>query len=117
MSAYKKITRLALLAVAINSSYSVYAEDSAPATTLATPQQQRISDIVIGRDLKTFKTAQDRIAKLNNNGTEAENYYLVKAQSWLDFAMHEYYENDRSQVIEHALAESYKLILAMEAIR
>ena len=85
------------------------------AETLATPQQDRISDVVIGRDLETLKTAQSRIAKLNNNGIEAENYFLVKAQAWLDFAMHEYYENDRSQVIENALAESYKLIKEMEA--
>ena len=108
------ITRRACLALAIVSAQASYAEEMV-AETLATPQQERISDTVINRDLNTFKVAQERIAKLNNNGTEAENYYLVKAQAWLDFAMHEYYENDRSPVIENALAQAYMLIKQMEA--
>lgn len=108
------ITRRACLALAILSAQSVYAEEVV-AETMATPQQERISDAVINRDLTTFKVAQERIAKLNNNGTEAENYYLVKAQAWLDFAMHEYYENDRTPVIENALAQAYLLIKQMEA--
>jgi outer membrane protein OmpA-like peptidoglycan-associated protein len=114
MWAYNKLTRIALLAIAMSHTHLAFAED-VPAETLATPQQARISDVVIGRDLTVLKTAQDRIAKLNSNGTEAENYYLVKAQAWLDFAMHEYYENDRTQVIENALAEAYILITQMEA--
>jgi outer membrane protein OmpA-like peptidoglycan-associated protein len=120
MWAYNKLTRIALLAVAMSHTHLVFADDmpaeSKPVEeTLSTPQQARISDVVIGRDLKVLKTAQERIAKLNNNGIEAENYYLVKAQAWLDFAMHEYYENDRTQVIEDALAEAYMLITQMEA--
>jgi len=122
MLAYNKLTRTLCCIVALYMAQGVQAEEikttnetSNIAETLATPQQDRISDVVIGRDLTTLKTAQDRIAKLNNNGTDAENYFLVKAQAWLDFAMHEYYENDRTEVIEHALAESYKLIKEMEA--
>ena len=121
MWAYNKLTRIALLAVAMSHTHLVFADDmpaeSKPVVeeTLSTPQQARISDVVIGRDLTVLKTAQERIAKLNNNGIEAENYYLVKAQAWLDFAMHEYYENDRTQVIEDALAEAYMLITQMEA--
>jgi len=122
MLAYNKLTRTLCCIAAIYMAQGVHAEEAQNnqdtpkvAETLATPQQDRISDVVIGRDLETLKTAQSRIAKLNNNGIEAENYFLVKAQAWLDFAMHEYYENDRSQVIENALAESYKLIKEMEA--
>lgn len=121
MWAYNKLTRIALLAVAMSHTHLVFADDmpaeSKPVVeeTLSTPQQARISDVVIGRDLKVLKTAQERIAKLNNNGVEAENYYLVKAQAWLDFAMSEYYENDRTRVIEDALAEAYMLITQMEA--
>lgn len=118
MWAYNKLTCLALLATAISHTHLAYADDIVvpPVTeTLATPQQDRIVDTVINRDLNTFKVAQERIAKLNSNGTEAENYYLVKAQAWLDFAMHEYYENDRTPVIEHALAEAFALIKQMEA--
>ena len=96
MPAYNSLFRCTLLVMALQTSVA-WAEETvstaAPvaAKTLATPQQDRISDIVIGRDLATLNAAQDRIAKLNNNGTEAENYFLVKAQAWLDFAMHEYY--------------------------
>lgn len=96
-------------AVTANASYE------APAAVLTTPQQDRITDQVITADLNGMKGLQDRIAKLNANGVNADNYYLVKAQAWLDFAMHEYYENDRSLVIEHALAESAELIRQLEA--
>ena len=79
-----------------------------------TPEAQRITDQKINVDLATLKATQDRIAKLNSNGIGADNYYLVKAQSWLDFAMHEYYENDRSHVIDEALFQAQDLIERME---
>ncbi|PTQ91155.1 OmpA family protein [Agitococcus lubricus] len=113
--------KVSLLALAVSVCRIAHAEDmtvvaASPApTVLDSQQQQRISDQVIGRDLQAMKGLQDRIAKLNNNGVGAENYYLVKAQAWLDFAMHEYYENDRSLVIEHALEQSAGLIAEMEA--
>jgi hypothetical protein len=79
-----------------------------------TPEAKRITDQNINVDLATLKATQDRIAKLNSNGIGADNYYLVKAQSWLDFAMHEYYENDRSHVIDEALFQAQDLIGRME---
>lgn len=115
MSAYKKILRFSVLAIAIQHSAAFAESALANAETLATPQQDRITDVVINRDLNTFKEAQNRIAKLNNTGVDADNYFLVKAQAWLDFATQEYYVNDRSLAIEHALAESYALIKEMEA--
>jgi outer membrane protein OmpA-like peptidoglycan-associated protein len=84
-------------------------------TRVLNPEQQRISDRKINVDLKVLKTTQDRIAKLNANGVGADNYFLVKAQSWLDFAMSEYYENDRTHVIDQALFEAQDLIERMEA--
>jgi outer membrane protein OmpA-like peptidoglycan-associated protein len=83
-------------------------------TEVLTPEAQRITDQKINVDLATLKATQDRIAKLNSNGTGADNYYLVKAQAWLDFAMSEYYENDRSHVIDQALFQAQDLIGRME---
>lgn len=83
-------------------------------TKVLNPEQQRISDRKINADLTTLKATQDRIAKLNANGIGADNYFLVKAQAWLDFAMSEYYENDRTQVIDEALFEARDLIERME---
>lgn len=78
------------------------------------PEAKRITDQKIHADLTILKATQDRIAKLNSNGMGADNYYLVKAQSWLDFAMHEYYENDRTSVIDEALFQAQDLIERME---
>lgn len=129
MLAHNMPCRAVLLALAIIACTGLRADDnalSAPATAvqtdapaaapvLTTPQQDRITDQVISADLTGMKSLQDRIARLNANGIGADNYYLVKAQAWLDFAMHEYYENDRSLVIEHALAQASTLIGQMEA--
>ena len=87
----------------------VHAEES-----VVQPQETRISDEVVHADLTGLKLLQDRIARLNAGGVGADNYYLVKAQAWLDFAYHEYYENDRSQVIEQAIGQSAWLVGQME---
>ena len=79
------------------------------------PQEARISDPVVHADMNGLKVLQDRIARLNTGGVAADNYYLVKAQAWLDFANHEYYENDRSQVIEQAVEQSAWLVGQLEA--
>ena len=78
------------------------------------PQEQRITDQAVQTDLKSLQALQDRIARINAGGMAADNYYLVKAQSWLDFATHEYHENDRSQVIEQALGQSSWLVTQLE---
>jgi outer membrane protein OmpA-like peptidoglycan-associated protein len=78
------------------------------------PQEQRITDQAVQTDLKGLQALQDRIARINAGGMAADNYYLVKAQSWLDFATHEYHENDRSQVIEQALGQSLWLVTQLE---
>lgn len=78
------------------------------------PQEQRITDQAVQADLKGLQALQDRIARVNAGGMAADNYYLVKAQAWLDFATHEYHENDRSQVIEQALEQSSWLVGQLE---
>jgi outer membrane protein OmpA-like peptidoglycan-associated protein len=98
---------LVALLLAVNSGYAAESK-------VLNPEATRISDKKIRVDLTILKATQDRIAKLNSNGVGADNYYLVKAQSWLDFAMHEYYENDRSEVIDEALFQAQDLIERME---
>jgi len=98
---------LVALLLAVNSGHAAESQ-------VLNPEATRISDQKISVDLTVLKATQDRIAKLNSNGVGADNYYLVKAQSWLDFAMHEYYENDRSHVIDEALFQAQDLIERME---
>ncbi len=43
------------------------------------------------------------------------NYPLAKAQCWLDTAWSQYHENDRTGYIEESLAESQKIIQALES--
>ena len=85
---------------------------AAPATL--TPQAQRITDESIYRDNQTYQATQDRIQALNDRGRPVRDYFLSKAQCWLDVSFHEYTRNDRSDFPQAALGESEKLIVAME---
>lgn len=89
---------------------------SAQSTGLA-PQQARITDSVILRDQKTLDAVQLRLRRLSEAGIPQNNYSLAKAQCWLDTAKSQYEENDRTGYIEESLAESVKIIQALEADR
>lgn len=91
-------------------SHSIYAAES----EVLKPEAKRITDQNVGVDLSILRQTQDRIAKLNTLGTGADNYYLVKAQAWLDFATQEYYVNDRGPVTDQALFQARNLIERME---
>jgi len=91
-------------------SHSIYAAES----EVLKPEAKRITDQNVGVDLSILRQTQDRIAKLNTLGTGADNYYLVKAQAWLDFATQEYYVNDRGPVTDQALFQARDLIERME---
>jgi len=80
-----------------------------------TPQSERIADGKISKDRKTFESMQARIRTLNANGVPVSNYHLAKAQAYLDVALDEYLENDRSSFVEQALGESNTLLRALEA--
>ena len=84
-----------------------------PATTL-TPPPARISDEAIQADHKAYEALQGRIQGLNDRGRPVRDYFLSKAQCWLDVSFHEYTRNDRSAFPQEALTESEKLIQAME---
>lgn len=78
------------------------------------PEAQRITDEAIDADLGTYEATQGRIKALNDAGRPVRDYYLSKAQCWLDVSFHEYTRNDRSDFPQAALGESEKLIVDME---
>ena len=57
---------------------------------------------------------QGRIKALNDGGRPVRDYFLSKAQCWLDVSFHEYTRNDRSAFPQAALSESEKLVVGME---
>lgn len=81
------------------------------------PPPERISDPVIQADLKGYARMQDRIKALNDAGRPIRDYFLSKAQCWLDVSFHEYSRNDRSAFPQEALNEAGRLIEAMEQQR
>lgn len=78
------------------------------------PPSQRISDAAIQTDHDTYLRIQQRLKALNDGGRRVADYHLSKAQCWLDVSFHEYTRNDRGPFPQAALAESEKLIVAME---
>ena len=77
----------------------------------------RISDEAIRSDRQVIEALRVRLRKLNEQGGPwpLDNYYVCKAQAWIDFAEIEYTDNDRGAVVDHALDEARKLIVQMEA--
>lgn len=82
--------------------------------TRLNPQEKRITDEAIHADLQGYETLQGRIKALNDGGRPVRDYYLSKAQCWLDVSFHEYTRNDRSRFPQEAMTESEKLIVDME---
>ena len=78
-----------------------------------TPQAERITDTAIQADHAAYQILQGRIHALNEGGRPVRDYYLSKAQCWLDVSLHEYTRNDRSAFVQEAMTESEKLIQAM----
>ena len=62
-----------------------------------------------------FQRLQIRIVTLNVNGVVLTNYHLAKAQAWLDFSKEEYFDNDRSGIVESTFEQAYGLIEQLEA--
>lgn len=78
-------------------------------------QDQRTTDLRIAADRKVMGEIQLRLRRLNEAGLSQNNYPLAKAQCWLDTAWSQYHENDRTGYIEESLAESLKIVQALEA--
>lgn len=103
------MNRLSLLGVAL---LALHAQAQ---TTQLNPPAQRISDAAITADQQTYEALQGRIKGLNDRGRPVKDYFLSKAQCWLDVSFHEYTRNDRSAFPQEALTESEKLVVGMEA--
>lgn len=84
-----------------------------PTAPLAMPEL-RISDQAVSADQQAYRVLQERIKKLNDGGVRVGDYYLSKAQCWLDVSFHEYTRNDRSAFPLQALQESAKIVAALE---
>ena len=105
------ITGLAALAAL---AASFWAGTALAQDTQLNPQAARISDEAIQADQRAYETLQGRIKGLNDRGRPVRDYFLSKAQCWLDVSFHEYTRNDRSDFPQAAMTESEKLIVGME---
>jgi OmpA-OmpF porin, OOP family len=65
--------------------------------------------------LQGFQQLHTRLATLNVNGTSLTNYHLAKAQAWLEFSKEEYFDNDRSGIVEATFYEAQSLVEQLEA--
>jgi outer membrane protein OmpA-like peptidoglycan-associated protein len=82
-------------------------------TRLSAPDA-RITDEAIQADQRAYEQLQGRIKGINDKGRPVRDYFLSKAQCWLDVSFHEYTRNDRSSFPQEAMTESEKLIVGME---
>lgn len=87
---------------------------TAPTATL-TPAPQRISDEAVQADHRSYEALQARIRALNDGGRPLRDYFLAKAQCWLDVSFHEYTRNDRSDFPQAAMTQAQQLVQGMEA--
>lgn len=85
-----------------------------PGSPLPTREQERITGEAIRADHRAMAAMQQRLKALNDGGRRVNDYHFAKAQCWLDFAFHEYHQNDRTGVIEEAMRQSGNLIAEME---
>ena len=92
-------------------------KDAAPQRAGLVGQASRIVDSLIAHDQKTFDGIQLRLRRLNESGIPQSNYSLAKAQCWLDTAGTQHSENDRTGYVEDSLAESVRIIQALETDR
>lgn len=65
-------------------------------------------------DLERIEQLQRRVDKLAFGALGSEHYGLSKARAWLDLALDEYHENDRSGIVQDATAEAAALLDVMD---
>jgi outer membrane protein OmpA-like peptidoglycan-associated protein len=112
----KIVYRKLLLSTAVTAACAacVSGPSNPPGSPLPTRQEERISDQAIRADQQAMSALQQRLSKLNDGGRRVNDYHFAKAQCWLDFAFHEYHQNDRTSVIEEAMRQSGNLVAEME---
>ncbi len=107
------LAALALLALAGCVSPTLVGEPDAPKGFK--PVGDRISDQAIASDLAYIQSLRLRLKAINEKGRAIDDYFVCKADEWLNMAYDEYTDNDRGPIIEAAAAEAAKLIVEMEA--
>jgi outer membrane protein OmpA-like peptidoglycan-associated protein len=77
--------------------------------------RDRLTDERILSDRQTIQRLQNRLERLNTERQlPIRSYPYAKAQCWLDSAKSQYHENDRTGYVEEALAESHRIMTALE---
>jgi OOP family OmpA-OmpF porin len=72
------------------------------------------SEEVQSEQLQKIESLQQRATKLASGDIGSENYYLAKAQAWLDLATSEHYEKDTSGALAAAIEKAETLLNALE---
>jgi outer membrane protein OmpA-like peptidoglycan-associated protein len=91
------------------------AGDTAIEQRLPTAELARYTDGRIRSDLGYLESVQGRIKALNDKGEPAAGAAMAQAQCWLEWALDEYHDNDRTGVIEEAAGEAVKIVAALES--
>jgi outer membrane protein OmpA-like peptidoglycan-associated protein len=66
-------------------------------------------------DLAVIEQMQRRADRLGFGKVDADDYALSKARAWLDLALDEYHEKDRTGIVQDAAAEALILLQALES--
>jgi len=66
-------------------------------------------------DLASIEQLQRQVDTLGFGAIGANDYALSKARAWLDLALDEYHEKDRSGIVQDATAEASRLLQSLEA--
>jgi OOP family OmpA-OmpF porin len=69
---------------------------------------------LIPADLDRIEQLQRRVDKLAFGALGSEHYGLSKARAWLDLALDEYHEEDRTGIVQDATAEAAALLDALD---
>lgn len=76
---------------------------------------EQMDDATVAADQTAFVQAEQRLAKLNDNGDiPAWNYHYHKTRTWLEFARAEYDKNDRAGTADQALTRVIHLLVSLE---
>ncbi len=89
-------------------------DDGLPFPTAGRPAL-RITDEAIAADRAATRALQARLNALRARGRTLDRYQLAKAQAWLEFAVLEYSQNDRTGVIEAAIEQAIHLLRGLES--
>jgi outer membrane protein OmpA-like peptidoglycan-associated protein len=96
----KAMRQLLLLAVILVLSRGALAEGNRPTTTA---------------DLEQIEQLQRQADKLSFGPLGPDNYTLCKARAWLDVALIEYHEQERTGIVQDALEQAAPLLQKLEA--